>query len=128
MPLCFEDCVSRCSARLVKTWMAKSELDAGWGMLKTLLRTRASTLGRSVCVVSERDSTRTCSSCGSRTGPTGLDMCAVRIWICSECGEMVWTCPHFEVEVRGELEKKVDPPVRRHQSAQGGRCSVFTGF
>ena len=34
---------------------------------------------------------------------------------------------HFEVEVRGELEKKVDPPGRRHQSAQGGRCSVFTG-
>jgi len=26
---------------------------------------------------------------------------------------------HFEVEVRGELEKKVDPPGRRHQSAQG---------
>jgi len=26
---------------------------------------------------------------------------------------------HFEVQVRGELEKKMDPPGRRHQSAQG---------
>jgi hypothetical protein len=34
---------------------------------------------------------------------------------------------HFEGEVGGELGKEVDPPGRRHQSAQGGRCSVFTG-
>jgi TnpA family transposase len=30
-------------------------------------------------------------------------------------------------EVIGELKNEVDPPGRRHQSAQGGRCSVFTG-
>jgi transposase len=34
---------------------------------------------------------------------------------------------HFETEGRGELEKKVDPPCRRHQSAKDGRCSGFTG-
>jgi hypothetical protein len=28
---------------------------------------------------------------------------------------------HLEIEVIGELEKRVDPPGRRHQSAQGGR-------
>jgi hypothetical protein len=27
-------------------------------------------------------------------------------------------------EVRGELEKRVDPPGRRHQSAQGGNAIV----
>jgi IS605 OrfB family transposase len=74
------------STRLVKTRMAKSVLDAGWGMLKTQLQYKGEYAGRSVRVVSERDTTRTCSSCGSRTGPTGLDMCAVRIWMCSECG------------------------------------------
>jgi putative transposase len=75
------------STRLVKTRMAKSVLDAGWGMLKTQLQYKGEYAGRSVCVVSERDTTRTCSSWGSRTGPTGLDMCAVRIWMCSECGD-----------------------------------------
>jgi hypothetical protein len=34
---------------------------------------------------------------------------------------------HFEIEVRGELEKDVDPPGRRHQSAQGGRCRIVVG-
>jgi hypothetical protein len=28
---------------------------------------------------------------------------------------------HFKVEARGELEKRVDPPGRQHQSAKGGR-------
>jgi putative transposase len=75
------------SRKLVKTRMAKSVLDAGWGMLKTLLQYKGEYAGRSVRVVSERNTTRTCSSCGSLTGPTGLDMCAVRSWMCSECGD-----------------------------------------
>ncbi len=43
--------------------------------------------GRSVRIVSERYTTQTCSSCGARTGPIGLEMCAVRTWMCSECGD-----------------------------------------
>ena len=76
------------SAKLVKTRMAKSVLDAGWGMLKTQLQYKGQQAGRSVRVVSERNTTRTCSSCGALTGPTGLDMCAVRSWMCSECGDI----------------------------------------
>jgi IS605 OrfB family transposase len=75
------------STQLVKTRMAKSVLDAGWGMLKTQLLYKSQQAGRSVRVVSERNTTRTCSSCGARTGPKGLDMCAVRIWMCGECGD-----------------------------------------
>jgi putative transposase len=75
------------SAKLVKTRMAKSVLDAGWGVLKTQLQYKGQQAGRSVLVVSERNTTRTCSSCGSLTGPTGLAMCAVRSWMCSECGD-----------------------------------------
>ncbi|MGC2033030.1 MAG: transposase, partial [Steroidobacteraceae bacterium] len=75
------------STQLVKTRMAKSVLDAGWGMLKTQLRYKGEYAGRSVRIVSERYTTQTCSSCGARTGPTGLDMCAVRTWMCSECGD-----------------------------------------
>jgi IS605 OrfB family transposase len=74
------------SLKLAKTRMAKSVLDAGWGMLKTQLQYKGQQAGRCVQVVNERNTTRTCSSCRSLTGPTGLDMLAVRIWMCRECG------------------------------------------
>jgi IS605 OrfB family transposase len=75
------------STQLAKTRMAKSVLDAGWGMLKAQLQYKGQQAGRCVHVVSERNTTRTCSSCGSLTGPTGLDRLAVRVWTCSGCGD-----------------------------------------
>jgi len=75
------------STQLAKTRMAKSVLDAGWGMLKAQLQYKGEYAGRSVRIVNERYTTQTCSGCGARTGPTGLDMCAVRTWMCSECGD-----------------------------------------
>ena len=75
------------SLKLVKTRMAKSVLDAGWGMLKTQLQYKGEYAGRSVIIVSERDTTRTCSSCRALTGPSGLDMLDVRTWVCSACGD-----------------------------------------
>jgi putative transposase len=74
------------SHKLVKTRMAKSVLDAGWGMLKTYLRYKGEHAGRSVFIVDERNTTRTCSNCRALTGPRGLDMLVVRTWVCSECG------------------------------------------
>jgi putative transposase len=74
------------SLKLVKTRMAKSVLDSGWGMLKQMLRYKGEHAGRSVEVVSERNTTRACSFCGALLGPTGKDMLAVRRWVCSECG------------------------------------------
>jgi putative transposase len=73
--------------QLVKTRMAKAVLDAGWGMLKTQLQYKGQQALRCVQVVSERDTTRTCSSCGSLTGPSGLAMLVVRTWCCAECGD-----------------------------------------
>lgn len=75
------------SSKLAKTRMAKSVLDSGWSMLKTQLQYKGEHAGRSVEVVSENYSTRTCSGCGSLTGPTGLDMLVVRQWTCSACGD-----------------------------------------
>jgi IS605 OrfB family transposase len=75
------------SLKLVKTRMAKSVLDAGWGMLKAQLQYKGQQAGRSVIIVSERDTTRTCSSCRALTGPSGLDMLDVRSWVCSACGD-----------------------------------------
>lgn len=75
------------SSKLAKTRMAKSVLDSGWGMLKTQLQYKGQQAGRSVSVVNESYTTRTCSSCGALTGPTGLDMLAVRRFTCGECGD-----------------------------------------
>jgi putative transposase len=75
------------SPKLVKTWMAKSVLDAGWGILKTQLQYKGQQAGRCVSIVSERNTTRTCSSCRALTGPAGLDMLVVRTWVCSACGD-----------------------------------------
>ncbi len=75
------------STKLVKTRMAKSVLDSGWGMLKAQLLYKGQQAGRSVEVVSERYTSRACSGCGSLSGPAGLDMLAVRAWVCADCGE-----------------------------------------
>jgi putative transposase len=74
------------SLKLVKTRMAKSVLDAGWGMLKTQLQYKGEDAGRCVRIVNERYTTQECSSCGALTGPAGLDSLVVRSWTCSGCG------------------------------------------
>jgi putative transposase len=73
-------------AALARTSMAKSTLDAGLGMFRTQLQYKCQQTGRAFLGLDEKNTTRTCSSCGSLTGPTGLDMLAVRAWKCSECG------------------------------------------
>ena len=75
------------SLKLVKTRMAKSVLDAGWGLLKNQLQYKGQQAGRHVFIVNERNTTRACSSCQALTGPTGLDMLVVRAWVCSACGD-----------------------------------------
>ena len=76
------------SLKLVKTPMAKSVLDSGWGILRAQLQYKSQQAGRSVFIVNEKNTTRECSSCHALTGPTGLDMLAVSTWLCSACGGM----------------------------------------
>ena len=74
------------SLKLAKTRMAKSVLDAGWGILKTYLQYKGQQAGRCVRIVSERNTTRECNNCKALTGPSGLDMLVVRTWVCRACG------------------------------------------
>lgn len=74
------------SLKLAKTRMAKAVMDSGWGLLKAQLRYKGQWAGRSVRIVNESHTSRTCSSCGSLTGPTGVNGLRVRSWICHECG------------------------------------------
>lgn len=56
-------------------------------MLKAQLQYKGQQAGRCVQIVSERNTTRTCSSCQAVTGPAGLDMLVIRSWVCSACGD-----------------------------------------
>jgi putative transposase len=71
---------------MARTRLAKAVLDSGWGMLKAQLQYKGQWAGRSVEVVSERNTTRACSSCGQYTGPSGLRQLVVREWTCVGCG------------------------------------------
>jgi IS605 OrfB family transposase len=74
------------STQLLKTRMAKSVLDSGWGMLRQMLQYKGEHAGRSVQIVQERFTTRACSSCDCLTGPSGPRALVVRRWCCVACG------------------------------------------
>jgi transposase len=54
-------------------------------LLKNKLASRVDGFGELI-LVGNRNSTKTCSSCGDLTGPSGLDGLGVREWVCSSCG------------------------------------------
>ncbi|MDD2608283.1 MAG: transposase [Giesbergeria sp.] len=76
------------SAKLVKTKMAKSTLDAGWSSLKTMLEYKSHQAGIVFMEVNEAYSTQTCSCCGSipASSPKGRAGLGIRAWTCSDCG------------------------------------------
>jgi putative transposase len=73
------------SLKLAKTRMAKSVLDSGWGMLKGFLEYKSQQAARSFEVVSERNTSVTCSHCRALTGPRGVNGLIVRSWVCGNC-------------------------------------------
>jgi IS605 OrfB family transposase len=73
--------------KLVKTRMAKSVLDSGWGMLKRFLAYKCEYAARSFEVTSERYTTVTCSHCRALSGPRGVNGLIVRSWVCRDCGK-----------------------------------------
>lgn len=76
------------SAKLVKTNMAKSTLDAGWSQLKTMLEQKCQRAGVVFEVVNERYTTQACSCCGSisASSPKGRVGLRIREWTCVDCG------------------------------------------
>ncbi len=75
------------SSKLVKTKMAKSTLDAGWSMFKTMLEYKSHQAGIVFEVINESYSTQTCSCCGSipASSPKGRAGLRIREWVCSTC-------------------------------------------
>jgi IS605 OrfB family transposase len=71
---------------LAQTRQAKSVLDAGWSMFRTMLQYKCADAGVWFEEVNEAYSTVTCSSCQSRTGPKGVAGLRIREWTCCACG------------------------------------------
>lgn len=75
------------SAKLAKTRMAKSVLDAGWSAFRQMLSYKMAMAPGAVMVEAcERNSTRACSQCGTLSGPSGMKGLGVRSWTCEDCG------------------------------------------
>lgn len=76
------------SSSLTSTRMAKSVLDAGWAMLKTMLSYKCDHAGIVFKEVNESYTTQTCSNCGALpdSRPRGIAGLGIREWVCSECG------------------------------------------
>ena len=76
------------SSKLVKTKMAKSTLDAGGSMFKTMLEYKSHQAGIVFEVVNASYSTQTCSCCGTipASSPKGRAGLRIREWTCSDCG------------------------------------------
>lgn len=78
------------SIKIAKTKMAKSVLDAGWGQLKTMLEYKCDHAGIVFKVVSEKNTTQTCSTCKSlpESRPRGIAGLGIREWTCCDCGSV----------------------------------------
>lgn len=74
------------SAKLAKTRMAKSVLDAGWSSFRLMLLYKCQKAGSVYVEADERMTSRTCSVCGADSGPKGIAGLGVRRWECQGCG------------------------------------------
>ena len=67
--------------------LAKSIMDASWGMIFTMLEYKMTLRGKSfIDCQGKFASTQICSSCDIQTGPKGLGNLGIRNWTCSFCG------------------------------------------
>ena len=125
------------SLKLVRTRMAKSVLDSGWGMLKGFLEYKSQQAARSFEVVSERNTSVTCSTCGALSGPRGVNGLSVRSWVCSDCGEShdrdvnaarnILIGSRCRTSVRGnEPSSWLIPPSRVYRVREAGIESAWT--
>ena len=76
------------SKALAKTKMAKSVYDAGWGLLRGMLRYKTLARGATYLEVDEYLSSQRCSNCGTLpdSRPRGIAAPGIREWTCSDCG------------------------------------------
>jgi len=65
----------------------KSVMDAGISQLREFIRYKSENNNRIFKLIESKNTTKTCSSCGSLSGPSGLQELNVRVWEC-DCGSI----------------------------------------
>jgi IS605 OrfB family transposase len=112
------------SQKLVRTRMAKSVLDSSWATLKRMLQYKGEHAGRSVVVVSERNTTRACSVCGALLGPTGMDSPLTAGWLAPRPADRLPLLVVLSVQLRHgrreSSEQTVDIIVDSRREEQRG--------
>ena len=88
----------------------KSVTSSAHFQLRNMLAYKSRAGGRQYFEVSNRNSTKTCSNCGSLSGPSGISTLAVRQWRCGDCGS-----PH---------DRDVNAAVNTLIAALGGSVEV----
>ena len=66
--------------------LGKSVQEAGHYQLRQMVSYKCNASGRIYAEIDSKDSTKTCSHCQARTGPTGKRGLSVRQWKCTGCG------------------------------------------
>jgi len=79
-------CSLKDNHRVIAKRFGKSVGDSAHGGLRTMLGYKCLAGGTRLVFPDNRNSTRTCSTCRSLTGPIGLAGLRVRRWACSVCG------------------------------------------
>jgi putative transposase len=67
----------------------KSVSSSGHYQLRKQISYKSSSCGRKFVEVNSKNSTKTCSVCGSLKGPSGWGGLSVRQWVCSACGAVL---------------------------------------
>ncbi len=77
---------SKDNIRGIAKRFGKSVASSSHGQLRQMLACKMHTSGRLYVEVASKNSTKTCSSCGSLSGPQGWNGLAIRLWVCAICG------------------------------------------
>jgi transposase len=67
-------------------WILTGVYNFGTNQLRNFISYKSDNHGRKCVFVDSVNTTKTCSSCWSLTGPIGLNKLSVRSWECSTCG------------------------------------------
>ena len=79
-------CFSKDNLKGLSKRFGKSVASSATGQLRQMFVYKCRAGGRRYVEVASKNSTRTCSTCGALSGPTGWAGLKVRIWGCASCG------------------------------------------
>jgi putative transposase len=91
------------------------------GQLRQMLAYKCRTGGRQFVEVSNRNSTRTCSTCGDLSGPSGLAGLSVRTWECVACGAI------HDRDINAAVNTLKSGLGASHERAGDGSSGIISG-